>query len=64
MFLFLNKSISSQVKETAIATENGMQSILKANDSNTSPRSSAKVARPIPHPGQGIFVINLNRQRL
>jgi len=59
---FLNKSTVSQVKEIIIANVNGMQRILYENDNGMSPLNKASVARPIPQPGQGILVANLNKQ--
>ncbi len=58
----LNMSTVNQVKEVIIANVNGMQRILYENDSGISPFNNARVARPIPQPGQGIVVTNLNKQ--
>lgn len=58
----LNMSTVNQVKEVIIANVNGMQRILYENDSGMSPFNNARVARPIPQPGQGIVVANLNKQ--
>jgi len=55
-------STVNQVKEVIIANVNGMQRILYENDSGMSPFNNARVARPIPQPGQGIVVTNLNKQ--
>ncbi len=55
-------STVNQVKEVIIANINGMQRILYENDSGMSPFNNARVARPIPQPGQGIVVANLNKQ--
>lgn len=58
----LNISTVNQVKEVIIANVTGMQRILYENDSGMSPFNNARVARPIPQPGQGIVVANLNKQ--
>ncbi len=58
----LNMSTVNQVREIIIAVVNGIQRILYENDSGMSPFSNASVARPMPHPGQGILVANLNKQ--
>lgn len=58
----LKMSTVNQVKEVIIANVNGMQRILYENDSGMSPFNNARVARPIPQPGQGIVVANLNKQ--
>jgi len=55
-------SIVIQVNEMIIANVNGMQRILYENDSGMSPFNKASVARPMPQPGQGILVANLNKQ--
>jgi len=55
-------STVNQVKEVIIANVNGMQRIFYENDSGMSPFNNARVARPIPQPGQGIVVTNLNKQ--
>jgi len=60
----LNMSTVNQVKEVIIANVNGMQRILYENDSGMSPFNNASVARPIPQPGQGIVVANLNKQNV
>lgn len=59
---WLNMSTVNQVKEVIIANVNGIQRILYENDSGMSPFSNASVARPMPQPGQGILVANLNKQ--
>jgi hypothetical protein len=58
----LNMSTVNQVREIIIAVVKGIQRILYENDSGMSPFSNASVARPIPQPGQGIVVTNLNKQ--
>jgi hypothetical protein len=58
----LNMSIVNQVREIKIAIVNGIQRILYENDSGMSPFNNASVARPMPQPGQGILVANLNKQ--
>ncbi len=58
----LNMSTVNQVKEIIIAIVKGMQRILYKKDSGMSPFNNASVARPIPQPGQGIVVANLNKQ--
>jgi hypothetical protein len=55
-------STVNQVSEIIIAVVNGIQRILYENDSGMSPFNNARVARPIPQPGQGILVANLNKQ--
>jgi len=55
-------SIVNQVREIIIVNVNGMQRILYENDNGMSPFNNASVARPIPQPGQGILVANLNKQ--
>jgi hypothetical protein len=55
-------STVNQVKEIIIAIVKGMQRILYKKDSGMSPFNNASVARPIPQPGQGIVVANLNKQ--
>ena len=57
-----NMSTDNQVREIIIANVNGMQRILYEKDSGISPFINASVARPIPQPGQGILVANLNKQ--
>ena len=59
---FLNISTVNQVREARIAIVNGIQRILYENESGMSPFNKASVARPIPQPGQGILVANLNKQ--
>jgi len=59
---FLNMSTVNQVREAITAVVNGIQRILYENDNGMSPFSNASVARPIPQPGQGIVVANLNKQ--
>ena len=58
----LNMSTVNQFSEIIIAVVNGIQRILYENDNGMSPFSNASVARPIPQPGQGILVANLNKQ--
>ena len=55
-------STVNQFSEIIIAVVNGIQRILYENDNGMSPFSNASVARPIPQPGQGILVANLNKQ--
>jgi Na+/alanine symporter len=55
-------STVNQVREVRIAIVNGIQRILYENESGMSPFNKASVARPIPQPGQGILVANLNKQ--
>ena len=52
----------NQIREIIIANVNGMQRTLYENDNGMSPFNNASVARPIPQPGQGILVANLNKQ--
>ena len=47
----------NQVREIIIANVNGMQRILYENDNGMSPFNNARVARPMPQPGQGKPVI-------
>ena len=55
-------STVNQAREIIVAVVNGIQRMLHENDSGMSPFSNARVARPMPHPGQGIPVANLNKQ--
>jgi hypothetical protein len=55
-------SLSNQTSENKIVNENGIHKMLKSKDDTKLPFISSSVARPIPQPGQGIPVINLNIQ--
>ena len=56
------KSTINHTKEIIIPIVKGMHKILKLNDSNKLPFINSSVALPIPQPGQGIPVTDLNKQ--
>jgi len=62
VFFFRKMSIINQNSDIIIAQVNGIQRILYENEREISPFNNARVARPMPQPGQGIFVANLNKQ--
>jgi hypothetical protein len=57
-------SYPNQNKQIIIAVVKGIHKILKEKECKTLPLNKASVALPIPQPGQGIPVIDLNKQKV